>query len=99
MTADLSRLAWRIAGALIRLLPTADWTDGLADLVTRILGGGDPSQITAIGNELRSSRNLLRRSDLEHGDEAEGGLYEQWGRRLELLLAAVADPVERAEAV
>jgi CHAT domain len=99
MTDGLSRLAGRITGALLRLLPTADWTGELAGDVARILSGSGSPQVAAISSELRASRNLLRRADSAHKDEAEGELYEQWSRRLELILAAVPDPVERAGAV
>jgi CHAT domain len=99
VTADLRRLAWRIAGALIQLLPTADWADGLDGEIARILVGDDPLQFMAVASELRSSGQLLRRSDVGHTAQIEGGLYAQWARRLELILAAVPDPVGRAEAV
>ena len=99
MTAGTGRLAGRIADALIRQLPTADWTRELADDIARILGGSDPVLVRAVSSQLRASRDLLRQADPGHGDQLEIGLYEQWDDWLQQVLATDPAPLERAEAV
>jgi hypothetical protein len=99
MTAGTDRLAGRIADALIRLLPTADWTSELAGDIAQILGGRDPVRVTAVSSELRASRDLLGQADPGHRDHLEIGLYEQWDDWLQRLLSADPAPPERAEAV
>jgi hypothetical protein len=99
MTADSTagRLARRIAVALIALLPTSDWTSDLAGDIAYILSGGDRAQITAVDGQLRASRDQLLDALPEQRDRLEADLYEQWVKRLELILAADPDSIGLAD--
>ncbi len=99
MTADADALARRIAAALIRLLPTADWTEGLAGKVAGALGAGFAAQAATAASQLSADRAALGDAGPQQRDGVEAELYGQWRRRLELVLAADPDPLPRAEAV
>jgi hypothetical protein len=98
MTADTDELAKRIAIALVKVLPTAKWDAELAAEVTGALGNSDASRATTLADELRVSRDMLDRADLERREWVEEEIYVRWRNRLAGLLAAepaLREPAER----
>ena len=97
MATDTPSLAGRIARALVQVLATADWSDGLAAKVAQILEGEHPAGPESIASLLgRSQDAIMRAGSRQHEEEIRAEVYDQWRRRLDRLLSADPDPSWRA---
>ena len=96
MTAEVNSLAKRLALALIRLLPTADFSDELATRLSAALLDV-AARTSPLSRELLESRDALLQADVRERGQLLGDLYTRWRSRFELILTADPDPLRRAE--